>query len=420
MTMTTRQCFILHVLAILACGIDSDAASTDLRVTNVQVQRREHAAVVDVTYDLETVGDAAVTITMSLSTDAGATFPFICQSVTGDVGLEVAPGTGKHIVWAAGDEFPGFAGQNCQLKVTADDGVVPVGFVYVAPGTFTMGSPPDEPGHLVNEAQHVVTLTHGFYLHSTEITNQEFIQAAQWAVDHGYATATAAGVFDNLDGSTVRLMTLGSGGSLASDVSFTTGLFSCVNPDHPVNWVTWYGAATFCDWLSLQQSLPRAYEHVTWQCYGGTVYGASGYRLPTEAEFEYSCRAGSVTAFYSGPITNILSCTPVDPNLDQIGWYCGNAGPWTHPAAMKQVNAWGLYDLSGNCSEWCNDLYNDFYGGDAVNPVGPAVGVPSTYRVYRGGNFENGTVHCRSAHRHTSGPTSATYSIGFRVVRTAD
>ncbi len=416
MTTNARFHIILIVAAALAGGVDADAAGANFLVTNVQVQRRDHAAVVDVTYDLETVGDVAVAISMSLSTDSGATFPHVCQAVTGDVGQGVVPGTGKHIVWDAGAQFPGFAGPTCQLKVTADDGVVPAGFVYVAPGSFTMGSPPDEPGRVVNEAQHGVTLTHGVYVHATEITNQEYIQVAQWAVDLGYATASATGILDNLDGSTVRLMVMGSGGSFASDVSFANGLFSCMNPDHPVKWVTWYGAATFCDWLSLQQSLPRAYEHITWQCYGGTVYGASGYRLPTEAEFEFASRSGSVFAFSNGPITNIY----IDPNLDEIGWYYGNAGLWTHPASMKQANAWGLYDLSGNCSEWCNDFYNDNYGGDVVNPVGPAVGVPSTYRVYRGGNFGNSAVHCRSAHRHTSSPTDATYAIGFRVVRTAD
>jgi len=182
--------------------------------------------------------------------------------------------------------------------------------------------------------------------------------------------------------------------------------------DHPVREVTWYGAAAYCDWLSLQEGLPRAYDHETWQCNGHTPYSAAGYRLPTEAEWEYACRAGSITAFANGQITEV-SCDPIDPVLNQIGWYCGNAGDLTHPVSGLISNAWGLYDMHGNQWEWCNDWY-DSYGGDATDPTGPW---PRTDRVLRGGSWSNIAQLCRSANREGLIPSSSSYSTGFRPMR---
>jgi formylglycine-generating enzyme required for sulfatase activity len=235
---------------------------------------------------------------------------------------------------------------------------------------------------------------------------------AQWAYDHGYATATSAGIRDNLDGSTQILKTLGAGNY---EMTFSAGVFSCINPTHPVKYVTWYGSVAYCDWLSLRANLAKAYNHVTWQCNGGSPYTAAGYRLPTEAEWEYVCRAGSTTAFANGAITQ-LSCTPLDPNLALMGWYCGNAGSWTHPVAQKLPNAWGLYDMHGNLWEWCNDWYST-YGGAVTDPVGPAAG---STRVLRGGYWYNYTQYCRSAGRSSLRPSYAYDLFGIRPVRTAN
>ncbi len=350
------------IVAALFLGASlAHAQSDELLVYQVQAAQLPGTASVDVWYRLHTVGGDPVAVRLYLSTDSGASYPYLCQSVTGDVGPGVLPGADRHIVWDAGTDFPGFDSTTCRVRVTAYDGEDLDGFATMAPGVFTMGSPTDEPGRLEGETQHQVTLTHGCYVQITEVTNQQYMELAQWAYDHGHATATNSELRDNLDGSTQILKRLGPGNL---EISFSNGVFSCINADHPVKYVTWYGAAAYCDWLSLQQGLLRAYDHGTWQCNGGNPYAAAGYRLPTEAEWEYACRAGSGTAFANGPITQV-QCDPIDPNLDEMGWYCGNTGGlpggWTRPVAQKLPNAWGLYDMHGNLYEWCNDWYGTLW-----------------------------------------------------------
>jgi formylglycine-generating enzyme required for sulfatase activity len=334
--------------------------------------------------------------------------------VSGAVGSNILPGTSLLIVWDSGVEFPGFSSTTCRLRVTADDAANPDDLVYISPGTFTMGCPVDEPGYELGETQHQVTLTHGFFIQATEVTNLRYMEMAQWAYDRGYVTATTTSIGDNLDGSTRELLDLGGS---SCEIDFSAGVFACVNPDHPAKYLTWYGSAAYCDWLSLQQSLPRAYDHGTWQCNGGSPYTAAGYRLPTEAEWEYACRAGSTTAFANGPIIESpYDCYPVDPNLDQMGWYCGNAGGWTSPVGQKMPNAWGLYDMHGNVFEWCND-WIDGYAGDVTDPVGPGTG---DSRVLRGGDWGHIPLLCRSAYRGGAHPDYAYGSFGLRSVRASD
>jgi formylglycine-generating enzyme required for sulfatase activity len=288
------------------------------------------------------------------------------------------------------------------------------GFVFISDGIFVMGSPVGESGRDRNEMQHEVTLSHGFYLQTTEVTNQKYMEMLQWAYVSGYVIVTSTSVRDNLDGSIQKLldMTLPY-----SEIRFAGGVFSNTNPNHPVNGLTWYGAAAYCDWLSLANNLPRAYNHSTWLCNDGDVYQAGpGYRLPTEAEWEYACRARSGAAFTNGAITQPNNCTTVDPNLDLIGWYCGNAGGAEHAVAQKAPNSWGLYDMHGNLYEWCNDWFAD-YGGDAVDPAGPATG---EYRVLRGGYWNYNAQSCRSGFRYSGLPGNHPEYITFRAARTAD
>ena len=246
----------------------------------------------------------------------------------------------------------------------------PDGFVLIEPGMFTMGSPTDEPGRWDHETEHAVTLTRAFYLSETEVTQ------AQW------------------------LAVMGTNPSNRSDCD------AC-----PVEEVSWNDAVDYCNALSALEGLEPAYEvigaDVSWN------QTANGYRLPTESEWEYACRAGSTTAFYNGPITD-TNCD--DPNLDQIGWYCGNAGQRTHEVGQKIANAWGLYDMSGNVSEWCWDWYDEYPVGPVTDPVGPADGAR---RVHRGGSYVYPAPYFRSAYRHYAYPDFFNYNYGFRSARSA-
>jgi formylglycine-generating enzyme required for sulfatase activity len=223
-------------------------------------------------------------------------------------------------------------------------------------------------------------------------------------------TATNTYLYDNLDGSTQLLKYLDIGNS---EMTFSAGVFSCVNPTHPVMFVTWYGSVAYCDWLSLQQGLPRAYSHSTWQCNGGSPYTAAGYRLPTEAEWEYACRAGTQTPFNTGSCLDAGTEANYDGRYPYTGCPTGPSAGWAVPVGSYPANAFGLYDMHGNLGEWCNDWYGT-YGGTVTDPVGPGAG---SYRVIRGGVWDAFARDCRSAARYSDAPGNARVPIGFRPVR---
>jgi len=181
--------------------------------------------------------------------------------------------------------------------------------------------------------------------------------------------------------------------------------------DRPVDSATWYEAVAYCNARSLADGLTPAYTidgtAVAWDT------AADGWRLPTEAEWEYVCRAGTSTALYNGPLVE-LNCR-LDPNLDAIGWYCGNAASGPDVVEQKAPNAFGLYDLSGNVQEWCWDWYGELTSAAVLDPAGAVTG---DLRVCRGGSWFYGSQDCRSAARGTFPPDSPDDTVGFRIVRT--
>jgi formylglycine-generating enzyme required for sulfatase activity len=292
---------------------------------------------------------------------------------------------------------------------------LPAGFVPIPGGTFMMGSPTTEVGHgdYVDETQHQVTLTHSIFMQATEVTNQQYRDMAQWAYDNGYVTTDGSYLYDKLDGSTVILKRLGSD---YYEMTFSAGVFSCTNPTHPVTWVTWWSSVAYCDWLSLQQGLPRAYNHSTWQCNGGNPYTAMGYRLPTEAEWEYACRAGTQTPFNTGACLDAGTEANCDGRFRYTECPLGAYASGTVSVGNYPANAFGLYDMHGNLWECCND-YWDTYGGTVTDPVG---GAAHPYRVMRGGSWGDPAEVCRSAYRAGIGPFEAPSEyLGFRVARTS-
>lgn len=179
----------------------------------------------------------------------------------------------------------------------------------------------------------------------------------------------------------------------------------------PVEMVSWDRAALFCNERSRDEGLTPCYDEDTGEC----NFDADGYRLPTEAEWEYACRAGSSTAFCFGDDAQMLG---------DYAWFADNAGKKTHEVGTKRPNAWGLYDMHGNVAEWCHDFYDESYYQTSPprNPRGPADG--ERY-VLRGGAWNCRAAACRSARRVGEDPGFADAcfardAIGFRCVRKAD
>ena len=144
-------------------------------------------------------------------------------------------------------------------------------------------------------------------------------------------------------------------------------------------------------------------------------YDCPGYRLPTEAEWEYAARAGTATATYNGELdAGGCSATVLDP----IAWYCGNSEDEPHSVGSKLPNAWNLYDMLGNVSEWCYDLYGDYPDGPdpVTDPFEPDIVGPN--RVYRGGSWHSTAEDSRAAYRLPHDPHEPSYFLGFRPART--
>jgi formylglycine-generating enzyme required for sulfatase activity len=179
---------------------------------------------------------------------------------------------------------------------------------------------------------------------------------------------------------------------------------------NPVEQIRWSDAVRYCNARSEAEDLQACYDLNTWEC----DFSANGYRLPTEAEWEYACRAGTKTAYFFG---NDAS------KLKDYAWFDENSGQKPQPVGQKPANPWGLYDMCGNVWEWCNDFYKvDYYQeSPRENPRGPEMGET---KVVRGGAWKFSAESCRSGYRYNEDPGYADvcfgYDIyGFRSVRNA-
>jgi formylglycine-generating enzyme required for sulfatase activity len=236
----------------------------------------------------------------------------------------------------------------------------PTNLVFIPPGTFMMGSPTNEvdrepiPG-IVEGPQTAVTISRGFWMGKYPVTQGEYLAV------------------------------------IGSNPSAFTG-----DTNRPVETVSWFNATNYCGKLTQRE---RA---------AGRISTNSVYRLPTEAEWEYACRAWTSTRFSYGD-------DPGYTNLTQYAWFDVNSGATTHPVGQKLPNPWGLYDMHGNVAEWCQDWYAPYPGGIAIDPQGPRTG---STRSARGGPWFRTASNVRSAWRNAASPDTMG-AAGFRVVLAA-
>jgi uncharacterized protein (TIGR02996 family) len=256
-------------------------------------------------------------------------------------------------------DHPDFLNRQARVQSLIAQGMQPVvprktvhdfEFAWIPPGTFLMGSPVDEPKRESNEDHHRVTLTRGFFLGTTPVTQ------AQWKQVMGANPSHFKG------------------------------------DEHPVDQVSWRDCQEFCVQLETDTGL--------------------GFRLPTEAEWEYACRAGTTTPFSFGP-----TITPDQANYDGNHIYPGGHPGMYHmetvPVRSYPPNAWGLYEMHGNAYDWCEDWYAPYPGGTQTDPIGPPAG---DARILRGGCWFIYPHICRSAYRRRSIPGDRQYYFSCRVV----
>ena len=273
---------------------------------------------------------------------------------------------------------------------------VPPDYVLVFPGTFVMGSPVDEPGRGIFEPSHSVSLAKHLLVKVTEVTWAEWNSSRSQAPSHGY-TDLAVG---------------------------RNGLNGGPLGDHPVTTVSWWDAIKWCNLRSEIEGIEPAYYSAPSLTAASVLrrgsptpyvkWNADGYRLPTEAEWEYFCRAGSTTAFFNGQSASNRESL-VDMTLEPVGWYVANSGGNSQPVAMKIPNPWGLYDTHGGVYEWCWDWFGFYPAGPVIDPTGAATG---SDRVIRGGAWNVESRQCRSAFRGSFFPIHSLDFVGFRPVRT--
>jgi len=275
-----------------------------------------------------------------------------------------------------------------------------------------------------DEDLHYVKLTRSFEMQTHEVTQDEFNTVMGW--NPSYFGPNGSG---GSCGATCPVETVSWYDAVAYANEKSKTASPTLTPCYEITDVKCDDATTHgSDYMACMNKTQKGIDSATVTLSGvGAPYDCTGYRLPTESEWEYAARAGSNTAFYPSTGNNgtmtYEDCT-LDPNLDQIGWYCGNSGSKTHPVGLnepspREPNAWGLYDMSGNVWEWAWDGYASYPGGTASSPAEDPVVNPTggSIRVIRGGSWFNFAQYCRSALRHYYSPGFRYHLLGFRLSR---
>jgi len=327
-------------------------------------------------------------------------------------------------------EDPGKEAQDFALLasqwLTGDHGI-PQDMVWITGGTFQMGNSKEvDEGYSAEVPVHTVTLD-SFAMCKYEVTNGQYLAFLKSAYPSQLVRHSEYIYGKGDTHASYRYCTLGS-----CQINYLNNSFVIVNKtgqdmtNYPMFSVTWYGAVAYCNWRSQQEGREQCYNLSTWTC----DFTKKGYRLPTEAEWEYAARGGlsgqrfpwgdTITHSQANYFSDSSYSYDISPTRgyhpiwnDGIIIYFPSGGLYTAPVGSFPPNSYGLYDMAGNVWEWCHDVWNYYSPDPQTNPTGPAV---DGYPVQRGGSWLYTARECRVSPRRGLGRSFQTNDVGFRVV----
>ena len=411
-----RHGFFLAVASVVAVGVGMTAARGQPVVTDVTAAQTPGQREVIISYQLSHPQSAWCEVVVKASRDAGTTWEVLNAGLSGAVGRDVAttptPAT-KTITWQlASTQWPAKLFPQVQLDVVVDDNTM----ALIPAGTFTMGSVvasiagTDKSDGITDAPAHAVMLS-AFYLAKTETTYADWVAVRTWAID----PARGLGVYD-------FGATLGEG----------------KGDTHPVQTVSWYDVVKWCNAKSEREGLTPVYYTNDAQTLvyrtgnvdvtaGQVKWGASGYRLPTEAEWEYAARGGlsgqrfpwgdTITHAQANYLSSASFAYDVSTTRGNHPTYATGGQPYTSPVRVFAANGYGLADMAGNVWEWTWDWYGNYGSGVVWNPRGAASG---QLRVFRGGGCYLEASMARSANRLNNYPVNSNVNLGFRPARSLE
>ena len=395
---TLARSLLLPAL-LVAAGL---CPAADPAVSNVRAAQRPGTKLVDIYYDV-TGTTAPVAVGIQISDNGGTTYAVAATALSGHVGPAVAPGRSRHAVWDAAADWNLRASDTVRFRVTATQGA-PEGMVLIPAGSFVMGDQSNPlVGYSAERPAHTVYVS-AFYMAKYEVTKELWDEVRAWGLANGY-----------------------------TDLPAGNGSYASKGANHPVHSISWYAMVKWCNARSQKEGLTPCYT------VSGAVYkkapdssavvcdwNANGYRLPTEAEWEKAARGGLAGKnFPWGDIinhsyANYYNWTYSYESPQGAGChptYAVGGYPYTSPVGSFAPNGYGLYDMAGNVWEWCWDWYSSSYysSSPGSDPRGAASG---SYRVFRGGSWNNYAINCRAAGRYDDDPSNS-LNFGFRSARSS-
>lgn len=382
--------------------------AADPTVTNVRAAQKTGTKQVEIFYDLSG-STSPVFVSLQISSDGGTTFAAPATALSGAVGAGIALGSNKKITWNAGADWNNQLSNTVKFRVTASDRPpAPDGFALIPAGTFQMG---DQSNPLVGYSDelpvHSVYVS-AFYMGKYEVTKELWDEVRAWGVNNGY-----------------------------TDLPVGNGSYASKGASHPVHSINWYAMVKWCNARSQKEGLTPCYRisgvtYMTGSSAPDCNWNASGYRLPTEAEWEKAARGGlSGKNFPWGDTINHSNANyranSSAHSYDTSGYttstyhptYNDGVYPYSSPVGSFAPNGYGLYDMAGNMWEWCWDWYSSIYY--STSPGSDSRGAASgSSRVLRGGGWYLNANSCRAAGRLSyHGPDFASYFVGFRAARSS-